>query len=114
MIEIDGITLELEKPVTEACDYIADCWVRAIDLSTEPHVGSNILGLLASSVRRLNRNISTTSVVLVGTELEVVYDDVVGQLNEINAGRQGVDELKPLIKDNSRFEEYSGSFIWSD
>lgn len=113
MIEIDGVTCELEPPCTEACDYIADDYYNCIDIATSPNRTSHKnQERLASLIRRLNRNLSTTSTVLVGTELEVVYDHVAEQINDITAA-DNIGSLKPLIKDDSRFSGYSGSYTWA-
>jgi len=113
MIEIDGVRRELEPPCTEACDYIADNYLDCIDLATSPQRTSHKnRDRMASLIRKLNRNLPTTSTVLVGSDAEASYDSVVAQINDITAN-DGVGELKPLIKDDSRFDGYSGSYKWA-
>jgi hypothetical protein len=111
MKEIDGIRLALGSPATEAGDYISDEYYTLIDLTTSTVNAAKALRI-ASSVRRLNRNLATTSIYLSGTDLAEVYDDVVGQINHLNDGLN-VGQLLPLITDESRFAEYSGSFKWA-
>ncbi len=113
MIEIDGVRNELHRPCTEAGDYISDNYRDLIDLSTSPDRTAvpNVVRI-ASLVRRLNRNLATTSAILVGTELDPIYEDVISQLNEINADLP-VDALHPLVRDESRFTDYSGSYRWA-
>jgi hypothetical protein len=114
MIEIDGVRHELEYPGTEACDYIADDYLECIDIATSPDRTSHKnKERLASLIRRLNRNLSTTSSVLVGTSVEPAYNSVVVQINAITQS-DSVGELKPLISDESRFEGYSGSYTWAN
>lgn len=113
MIEIEGIQRQLEKPIWESGDYISDEWLRLIDLTTHPDTSSPVvLSGLASAVRRLNRNLATTSFLLDGTDLASVYNDVVSQVNDINTGRP-VDTLDPLIHGVS-WGEASGSFKFAD
>lgn len=114
MIEIDGVCRELEKPIWESGDYISDEYLLLIDLSTSPDRATQDNAMrIASAVRRLNRNLSTTSTLLAGSELANPYDDVINQLNVINYNTEGVDTLQPLIRDDSRFPAASGSFKWA-
>lgn len=109
MIEIDGVRHELEAPITEAGDYISDEYLLLIDFSTAPHSSHRNTERIASAIRRLNRNLAATSVYLVGTEFAQPYNDVVAQLNTINASLN-VGSLNNLIEDDSRFLVYSASF----
>lgn len=110
MIEIDGVRNELHRPIWESGDYISDEYLELIDLSTSPDRPHGSIDRIARAVRRLNLNLSTTSALLVGTELAQPYNDVVVQLNDINAGIPNVDALQPLIEDDSRFQGTSASF----
>lgn len=114
MIEIDGVRRELEKPIWESGDYISDEYLLLIDLSTSPNrnIQTNI-DRIASCIRRLNRNLATTSTLLVDSELAEPYDNVMSQLNDMNSDIGGIDTLQPLIRDDSRFQEASGSFKWA-
>ncbi len=98
MIEIDGVTQSLERPVSSSGDFIADMYLRAIDLSTAPKpLGERGMADLASALRRLNRHLATTSFYLSGTGCEETYNDVVAQLNEMNYASPGLEPLKPLM-----------------
>lgn len=109
MIEIDGVRLQLEKLIWESGDYISDEWLKLIDYATHPEQSSEIvLNGLASAVRRLNRNLTTTSFLLRATELAPVYNDVIAQVNSLNSGKP-VDVLDPLVP-NASFSDASGSF----
>jgi hypothetical protein len=108
MIEIDGVIRELEQPVSDSGDLIADMYTRAIDLSTAPYpLGEKDTDLLASSLRRLNRNLATASFYLSGSDCVEPYNNVAMQLNDINAQKPDLEELRPLM---SR-EETRG--LWS-
>ena len=98
MIEIDGVVIELEQPVSDSGDLIADTYVRAIDLSTDPGpLGAREGERLASSLRRLNRNLATTSFYLSGSGCVDIYNDVALQLNEINSANPDLETLRPLM-----------------
>jgi hypothetical protein len=114
MIEIDGVRSKLEEPIWESGDYISDEWLRVIGLATHPNtdVYPLLMEGLASAVRRLNRNLTTTSFLLGESELAPVYDDVVRQVNDINSDRP-VGLLKPLMT-RVRWGEASGSYISAD
>jgi hypothetical protein len=110
MLEIDGVRRQLQKPIWESGDYISDEYLKLIDITTSPHrVNERNAQRLASSIRRLNRNLDTTSALLVGTEAGSAYDSVVDQVNSINA-TLGVGTLLPLNQDESRFAGSSRSF----
>jgi hypothetical protein len=114
MIEIDGVRRQLEKPIWESGDYISDEYLLLIDLSTSPNRATQTnTDRIASSIRRLNRNLATTSALLVDSELADPYDDVISQLNDVNSDVHGIDVLQPLIRDGSRFQESSGKFKWA-
>jgi len=104
MIEIDGVNSALEQPVSSSGDFIAGTYKRAIDLSTAPRpLSERDMANLASALRRLNRNLATTSFYLSGTGCEVVYDSVVAQLNEINAASPNLELLHPsMAKDETK------------
>lgn len=113
MVEIDGVRRELERPIWESGDYISDEYLLLIDLSTSPNRTTQTnADRIVSAIRRLNRNLATTSTLLVGTELADPYDDVIDQLNAINSDTEGVGVLQTLIRDDSRFQNASGSFKW--
>lgn len=113
MIEIDEVRLALQTPVTESGDYISDEYLNLIDVSTSPDPRTQSTGhFISQSMRRLNRNLETTSTILVGTELADVYDSVVGQLNSLNSDIPERHLLKPLIRDDSRFQGNSGKINW--
>lgn len=112
MIEIDGIYIGLQHPATVAGDYIADTYWRVVDLTTAPGLTTSQLNSLASAVRKLNRNKSTTSVYFDFTELASVYDSVAQQVNHLNSGYSEVPNMEPLIRVPSKFADYSASFIW--
>lgn len=113
MIEIDGVRNQLEKPVWESGDYISDEFWRLIDIATSPNrVTETNAERMASSIRRLNRNLDTTSALLVGNEAGPAYDRVVEQVNAINA-TLGVGFLLPLNQDESRYAGSSGIFKWA-
>ena len=113
MIEIDGVSNALGMPFTEAGDYSADEYLRLIDLSTSPKRHDRlVLSGIASATRRLNRNLDTVSVYLVEAGLTEVYNDVVGQLNQMNEGIDGVDVLKPITPESIKGKAYSSSFRW--
>lgn len=113
MIEIDGIRRHLERPIWESGDYISDEWFRLIDLATDPNTDSPVvLGGLVSAIRRLNRNLKTTSYLLGKSDFAPVYDNVISQVNEINSDRR-VGILHPLVHDVS-WSEASGSFQFAD
>ncbi len=113
MIEIDGVRNGLHRPIWESGDYISDEYLKLIDLSTSPDRSHRNAERIAIAVRRLNRNHETTSTLLVDTELAQPYNDVIAQLNDINASIEGVGTLRPLIEDDSRFQGASGSFKWA-
>ena len=114
MVEIDSIAYEFERPHTEAGDYIADNYIACIEIATDPNRKNNAnRERLASLIRRLNRNLPTISTILVGSKVEAVYESVVEQINDITE-IDGVGQLKPLIKDDTRFAGYSGSYIWAN
>jgi hypothetical protein len=115
MIEIDGVIRGLEKPTWGSGDHISEEYFILIDLSTSPDRTTQIkIDRIASAIRRLNRNLATTSTLLLyDSEFADTYDDVVGQLNNINSDIEGVDVLQPLIRDDSRFQGASGSFKWA-
>ena len=110
MIEIDGVCRELERPIWESGDYISDKYEELIDLSTSPDRDRHV-DRIALAIHMLNLNLTTTSLLLVDTELAQPYDDVIGQLNEINADIPDIGTLQPLITNNARFEGASDSFI---
>lgn len=112
MIEIDDIKHALERPITEAGDYIFDEYFVAIDLTTSPDVlrGDNPRRL-ASAIRRLNRNQDATCVYLERPGLVDTYNDVASQLNDINSSVDGVGELQPIVPGDSRNRNYSARFI---
>ncbi|MEO6761248.1 MAG: hypothetical protein ABI220_02610 [Candidatus Saccharimonadales bacterium] len=113
MIEIDGIRRQLEQPNWESGDRISDEWMRLIDLTTDPELHSTIvLYGLASAVRRLNRNLGTTSLLLKGTKLAQVYNDVVEQVNAINSDRL-VGKVE-YLSTGASWSEASGLFIFAD
>ena len=113
MIEIDGVCRELEKPICESGDYISDEYLLLIDLSTSPNRTTQTnANRIASAVRRLNRNLATTSTFLDDPEVSSAYVNVINQLNDINSDIEGVGVLQPLIRDNSRYQEASGNFKW--
>lgn len=108
MIEIDGVVRELEQPVSDSGDYIALMYMQAIDLSTAPQpLSERDAEILASSLRRLNRNLATTSFYLSGSECADAYDTVATQLNELNEDNPRLDALRPVM----RREESKG--LWS-
>lgn len=113
MIEIDGVRNQLHRPIWESGDYISDEYLTLINLSTSPSRSLRDAERIASAIRRLNRNLDTTSVLLVGTELAQPYNDVVAQLNDINVSIVGIEVLQPLNEDESRFRGASGSFKWA-
>ena len=113
MVEIDGVRRQLERPIWQSGDLISDEWWRLIDLTTNSDAHSPIvLNGLASAIRRLNRNLQTTSFLLGETELADVYDDVAGQVNCINADRP-VGTLDALMPDVS-WGEASGLFKFAN
>lgn len=126
MLEIDGVRHKMERLIWESGDYISDEYWQLIDLSTSPgRTNPSNAQRIASAVRRLNRNLDTTSALLVETKVLGVYDDaekftdvaevydhVIGQLNEINADTPAAGTLLPMNRDESRFAGSSGSFKW--
>lgn len=113
MLEIDGVRNELHTPIWESGDYISDEYLMLIDLSTsEFRTTEAYVRLINNSIRGLNRNIDTTSAILVGTDLAQLYDDVIGQLNEINVDIIDGEPLRPLNYEDSRFAGSSGSYRW--
>ncbi|HEY4964169.1 MAG TPA: hypothetical protein VIH90_05730 [Candidatus Saccharimonadales bacterium] len=113
MIEVDGVRRRLERPITQAGDLISDEWLKAIDLTTHPDSNSPlILSGLASAIRRLNRNLATTSLILEGTEFEDTYNGVIDQINCLNSARD-VGELLPLMS-GVTWSQYSGLFKFAD
>lgn len=125
MIEIDGVRRELERPVTEAGDYISDTYERVIDHATAPEL-SNLEAIeLARDVSLLNRNLATTSSYLIGrtatgfvgdeyveARADEAYDNTIAQLNTLTAGAPGVEELRPIITDVQQRTESSPFFKW--
>lgn len=127
MLEIDGVRHEMERLVWESGDYISDEYLILIDLSTSPErTNPSNAERIASAVRRLNRNLDTTSALLVETKVPWAYDDaekfadaadvydhVIGQVNAINEDMPNVGALLPMNRDESRFAGSSGSFRWA-
>ena len=113
MIEIDGVKHALERPITQAGDIIADEYLEAIDLSTARDLWQRDVNRLASAIRRLNRNQDTTCVYLGQAGLIETYNDVVGQLNDMNSGLPEVGRLLPLNADFSRVRNFSSSFTFA-
>lgn len=111
MIEIDGIQRALERPITEAGDYISDDYFKLLDLTTSPNQRSHANApRIASVVRRLNRNLAATSVYLDDPVLAQAYNSVTSQVNELNVGIDGVNLLKPIITDSSKLQNYSNFY----
>ncbi|MBP9738181.1 hypothetical protein KBD20_00660 [Candidatus Saccharibacteria bacterium] len=98
MIEIDGIQRAFESPITESGDYISDTYFRAIEIATAPTIWRRDEVELASSVRRLNRNHGTVANYLGHAGLIDVYNDVIGQLNEINLWSTEVGQLQIITE----------------
>jgi len=128
MLEIDGVRRALENPITEGGDYTSDEWWNVIDLSTAPgRLSREDFLRLGSAVRRVNRNLGIVFVcleidwltqgILSGTDETMIdiYNNTVGQLNKMNHGLEGVNELLPINLEDANLlrQRYSGSFVRS-
>lgn len=111
MIEIDGVQRLLERPITEAGDYLSDEYFRLIDLATTPRNRSDVAVIgLVGAIRRLNHNIGATTVYLRMDGMADVYDDVITQINEINADLPDCEKLA-YIADMPEHPAYTARYL---
>ncbi|HET7673545.1 MAG TPA: hypothetical protein VFK11_03480 [Candidatus Saccharimonadales bacterium] len=97
--EIDDIRQRYESPNTDLGDRLSDDYFRVYDLTTKPgELTENEERMLARSVGRLNQHKNLTRNLLKRTVLLDVYNDVIGQLNELNASKPSGFQLEPVYR----------------
>lgn len=113
MIEIDDVQRGLEAAGNQAGDFISDEYWKVLDLSTRDELSIDNIWRLVSAERRLNRHLGTTAVELEMAGLVDVYNDVIGQVNEINSAAGRSSQLQPILPDTTQTHVYTSTIIWA-